>query len=399
MTQYLTAKEAAAELDISISTLYAYVSRGLIHSEEGVGNTRAKRYRRDDIEALKTRKALRKNPAKAVEDALHWGTPLLESGITLIENGRLYYRGHDALSLPQKHSFEEVATLLWQNNFDANALFSNNTKFPFLTEVQTHLTHLSPIDAFQIVLPLAAHQDLSGYDLQPAAVAHTGARILQLETAVITQQTNQTSIAQALQQTWSPQQPHATDLINTALIYCADHELNVSTFTARTVASAEANPYAAVSAGLSALQGKKHGGFTERVDLFFREIGTPDNAYQTIANRLKRGAIIPGFGHPLYPEGDPRGRELLTQITAVFPQSPAVQLAQSVCKILKELNNSTPNIDFALVALAWAANLPRHAPLALFAIGRTAGWIGHIIEQYNQNQMIRPRAKYNGIRP
>ena len=399
MSQYLSAKEAAQELSISIPTLYAYVSRGLIRSEEGEGKTRAKRYRRADVEALKTRKTLRKNPAKAVEDALHWGTPILESGITLIENGRLYYRGHDALTLPQTHTFEEVATLLWQNSFTANTLFTKQPNFSFLTDIQPHLTHLSPVDAFQMVLPVAAHHDLGGYNLQPEAVVQTGARILQLETAVITQNSNPTPIAQALQQAWAPQQPEVIALINSALIYCADHELNVSTFTARTVASAEATPYAAVSAGLSALQGKKHGGFTERVDLFFREVDTADNAYQAIANRLKRGEIIPGFGHPLYPEGDPRGQALLTQIAAHYPNSSVVQLAQSVCQIIKELNNTTPNIDFALVTLAWAAKLPRQAPIALFAIGRTAGWIGHIIEQYNQNLMIRPRAKYSGPKP
>ena len=399
MTQYLSAKDAAAELGISLPTLYAYVSRGLIRSEEGEGKTRAKRYRREDIEALKTRKTLRKNPTKVVEDALHWGTPILESGITLIENGRFYYRGHNALELPQNHTFEEVATLLWQGDFNVHTQFASAPAFPFLTELQPHFANLSPVDAFQIALPIAAHHDLAGYNLAPDAVARTGAHILQLETAVTTQDNLHDNIAQSLQKKWAPQQDEIAELINTALIYCADHELNVSTFTARTVASAETTPYAAVSAGLSALQGKLHGGFTERVDLFFREVSTPDNAYQTIVNRLKRGEIIPGFGHPLYPDGDPRGRELLAQITAVFPNTPAIQLAQEVCQILEKFSSAKPTIDFALVTLAWAANLPTYAPLALFAIGRTAGWIGHIIEQYNQNQMIRPRAKYSGERP
>jgi citrate synthase len=188
-------------------------------------------------------------------------------------------------------------------------------------------------------------------------------------------------------------------LLNTALIYCADHELNVSTFAARVVASAEASPYATVLAGLSALQGYKHGGFTERVDVFLREVGTAENAYQTIAKRMKRGEAIPGFGHPLYPDGDPRGRELLAQITAVFPHSPVIQLTDEVCRIMNESVGLKPTIDFALVTLAWAAELPVYAPLALFAIGRTAGWIGHIIEQYAQEQLVRPRAKYVGRRP
>ncbi len=399
MVQFLTAKEAAAELGISLPTLYAYVSRGLIRSEETEGKTRAKQYARADVEALKTRKAMRQNPAKAVEDALHWGAPILESEITLIENGRIYYRGYDALQLAQTHSFAEVAALLWQDDFSTEGLF-HTAKLPhFLTELQPYLAQLSPVEAFQMVLPLAAHFDLTGYDLTATAVAQTGARILQLETAVTTQIPLQTNIAHTLQQAWAPQQPETAPLLNSALIYCADHELNVSTFTARTVASAEASPYAAVSAGLSALQGRKHGGFTERVDAFLREVEAPDNAYQAIANRMKRGEQIPGFGHPLYPDGDPRGRELLAQITAVFPQSPAIQLTKEVCRIMADAVGTKPTIDFALVTLAWAAGLPNYAPLALFAIGRTAGWIGHIIEQYTQEQLIRPRAKYTGQRP
>ncbi len=399
MTPYLSAQEAADELQISLPTLYAYVSRGLIRSEAGEGKSRAKRYHRQDVQALQRRKTLRQNPAQVVEDALHWGAPILESNITLIENGRFYYRGHDVLTLPQSHTFAEVAALLWQGDFDTTSLFPPSPTFPFLTELHPYLAQLSPVEAFQMVLPIAAQHDLNGYNLAASAVAQTGARILQLETAVTTQTSPQNNIPQALQQKWAPAHPPSADLLNAALIYCADHELNVSTFTARTVASAQATPYTAVSAGLSALQGRKHGGFTQQVDLFFREVGTPENAYQTIANRLKRGEQIPGFGHPLYPDGDPRGRELLAQITAVFPQAPILKLTQNVCQIMAEASQQKPTIDFALVTLAWAAKLPTHAPLALFAIGRSAGWIAHIIEQYAQNQIIRPRATYNGIRP
>lgn len=398
MSQYLSATEAAAELGITLPTLYAYVSRGLIRSEETVGKSRAKQYARADVEALKTRKVLRQNPAKAVEDALHWGAPILESGITLIENGRIYYRGHDALLLPQTHTFEEVAALLWQDDFATEALFQPFARPLFLADLQATLAQISPVEAFQMVLPIAAHFDLTGYDLSATAVARTGARILQLETAVTAQIPLQTNIATTLQQAWTPNQPDTAALLNAALIYCADHELNVSTFAARVVASAEGSPYAAVLAGLSALQGRKHGGFTERVDAFLREVGTPENAYQTIANRMKRGEQIPGFGHPLYPDGDPRGRELLGQITAVFSQAPIIPLTNEVCRIMEESVGLKPTIDLALVTLAWAVGLPIYAPLAIFAIGRTAGWIGHIIEQYQQEHLIRPRAKYIGHR-
>ncbi len=306
MKQYLSAQEAAAELGIQVPTLYAYVSRGLLRSEEADGKTRARRYLREDVVALKQRKEMRRDPGKAVESALHFGAPVLESGITLIENGRFYYRGHDAIQLAQERTFAEVASLIWSGEFDASVM--NVDDQPVIPP-----PNLPVIETFQTVLPIAAAQDFAAYDLSATAVAQTGARILQLLTAVFTHQAATTNlpIPQQLQQVLSPNDESAADLFNAALILCADHELNISSFTARCVASAGSTPYAVVIAGLSALQGPKHGGYTERVEALFQEADTPENAARTIASRLRRGEAIPGFGHPLYPEGDPRGTALL----------------------------------------------------------------------------------------
>src|SRR5947208_11026624 len=111
--RFLTAQEAAAELGISLSTLYAYASRGMLRSEAVPGEPRAKRYPREDVLRLKERKELRRDPERAAPKALHWGAPVLESAITLVENGRLYYRGHDAVALARTWSVEEVAALIW----------------------------------------------------------------------------------------------------------------------------------------------------------------------------------------------------------------------------------------------------------------------------------------------
>jgi citrate synthase len=398
---YLTAKETAAELNISLPTLYAYVSRGLIRSEEGEGPTRAKRYRREDVDALKARKEARRNPEKAAETALHWGTPVLESAITLIDNGRLTYRGHDAITLPDQHTFADVAHLLWQDELGNGTNFEAavTSQWRFVEPLWPHLAGLSFMERFQVVLPLAAVHDLAGYDLQPTAVCQTGERILQLMATAVTGQPVSGPIPAALQQAWQPADTTVTPLLETALIYCADHELNVSAFAARVVASARATPYAAVIAGLAALQGSLHGGATERVDAFFREVGTPEKARSAVASRLRRGELIPGFAHPLYPDGDPRGRALLAKVAAVYPQTAGWQLAQQIYQEVETAVGQKPNIDFALVALAWAADLPSGAPLALFALGRTVGWIGHVLEQYGRDQMIRPRARYVGKVP
>lgn len=410
MTTYLSAKQAAAELRISLPTLYAYVSRGLIRSEVGEGASRARRYRAEDVAALKARKQMRHQPELAAETAtktaLHWGAPVLESAITLIDNGRLTYRGYDAITLPGAHTFADVANLLWRQELTTGAQFTADIspQWATIAPLWAHIRQLTLMERLLTVLPLAMAHDLAAYDWQATAVYQTGQRILLLLATAVTGQPISGSIAAALQQSWSPVDTTTstplsaslTPLLEAALIYCADHELNVSAFAARVVASARATPYAVVMAGLAALQGTLHGGATERVDAFLREVGTPDNARATITARLRRGEEIPGFGHPLYPEGDPRGRALLAKIAAVYPASPGWQLAQQVVAEMATAVGRHPNIDFALVTLAWAANLPPGAPLALFALGRTVGWLGHALEQVEQDQMIRPRARYVG---
>src|SRR5690348_1365281 len=111
MKRYLTAKEATGILGITPGTLYAYVSRGLIRSETTDADSRARRYSAEDVYKLKERKEQRQNPAKAAQNALHWGTPLLESGLTLITEQGPYYRGYSALGLASSHSLEQIATL------------------------------------------------------------------------------------------------------------------------------------------------------------------------------------------------------------------------------------------------------------------------------------------------
>ena len=395
---HLTAQEAARRLEIRVPTLYAYVSRGLIRSEEGEGKSRARRYLAADVEALCARKELRRDPARVAESALHFGAPVLESAITLIENGRFYYRGHDAITLAGERPFAEVAALIWGS--DEPDCFAEAPP-PVLPDVA--LGGLTPIEAFQAVLPLAAAGDWAAYDLSPTAVGQTGARILQLLTAVFAQQATGQSdhlpIPQRLQEALVPDHPPAADLLNAALILCADHELNVSSFTARCVASAGSTPYAVVMAGLAALQGPKHGGFTERVAALFRETAVPEQATAVVASRLRRGEELPGFGHRLYPDGDPRGRALVDMTAQMCPAATAVALGKALETAVWQAVGLHPTVDFGLVTLARALDLPPGAALGLFALGRTVGWIGHALEQYQLDQMIRPRARYVGVVP
>lgn len=397
---FLSAREAAAELGVSVATLYAYVSRGLVRSESE-GNQRARRYHRADIEALKNRQEQRRNPGKAVEKALHWGTPVLESAISLITDGQLYYRGRSAVALATSATVEQVASLIWTGEMADRLPAARELRMSKRwLNASRSVSALAPIEAFQVLVPLAAVEDLSAYDLRPAAVAATGTRILQLMAAVATEsEPDDKPIAAKLRRHWAANDARAEPLLSAALILSADHELNVSAFTARCVASAGSTPYAVVSAGLAALQGTKHGGYCERVEALFNEVADADSLRGALAHRLKRGEEIPGFGHTLYAQGDPRGAALLKMINQARPESAAVRLSNRIARAVHDLTGELPTIDLGLVTVARALKLPRGAALGLFALGRTIGWIGHAIEQYQTDRLIRPRARYVGAQP
>jgi citrate synthase len=395
--RYMTAKEAAALLGVKEATLYAYVSRGLIRSDAISDAPRQRLYLAEDVQKLAARKVQRRDPAKVAREALHWGTPMLESALTLITENTLYYRGYDALQLARAHTLEEVATLLWTGSLEqAEQLFATK---PLLASRMwpSADASLPTLQRLQVALALAATDDLSAYDLHPEAVAQTGARILWLMAAVAAQvDALDTTIAGTLAQAW---QPGTTALLNAALILCADHELNTSSFTARVVASVEANPYAVVLAGLAALDGFKHGGQTKQATAFLREVGEPSRVRLVIAERLRRGERLPGFGHRLYPDSDPRAVALFSLLAHTYPTSPALTLVHAVIREATAVTNGAPTIDFALAALEHILQLPYGTGLTLFAIGRTAGWIGHALEQYQGERMIRPRARYIGVPP
>ena len=399
--RYLSAGRAAAELGVSVATLYAYVSRGMIRSEAAEGKKRNRRYRAEDVRRLKDRKERRRDPDGVVEDALHWGTPVMESGITLIDDGRLYYRGRDVVALARQESVENVAALIWTGDqMRGPDLFLPEVKALSggTRTVLESVAGMPPIDVFQVLLPLAAAEDPAAYDLRPAAVAHTGARILRLMTKAASGE-DAPSLAEALGHGWSPRVAGAGALLDAAFVFCADHELPVSTLAARCVASSGATPYAVVLAGLAALGGVKHGGEVELVEAFLREAEVAGDARAVISGRLRRGERIPGFGHSLYPEGDPRGAGLLRLVAETCPESPAVQLSEAVAGEVLRLMGGLPTVDFALATVGRALALPSGGAVALFGLGRTVGWIGHAIEQYESDSLIRPRARYVGEQP
>ena len=399
MTQHLTAKQAADALGVTRSTLYAYASRGQVRSEAVPGRPRERRYSREDLQRLLDRKDARRDPATAAAKGLHWGGPVLESGITLIHDGRLYYRGHDAVRLAETATLEDVALVLWAaEGREGDRLFEQRCAMTDRQLTRLRACSKDPYALMQAALAIASRLDLSSYDLRPAGVRLTGARILRLLTATIAPRDLRAPLHRALQRTWAPRRAEVGDVIRTALVLCADHELNVSAFTARCAASAGASPYDVVSAAMATLKGYKHGGAGERVLTMLSASDTLRHGRAHIAARLRRGENVPGFGHPLYPSGDPRA-VLLMRLADASGHDGACRAIRHLRRSGSELLHELPNLDFGLAAITRAYRLPDQAPVLLFALGRTIGWIAHAIEEYAAGQLIRPRARYAGPMP
>jgi citrate synthase len=470
-SRFLTAEEAAAALGVRRATLYAYVSRGLLHSVRGP-DRRARRYPAAEVEALRRHAEGVRDPAAAARDALSWGEPVLESRLTLIAGGRLHYRGLDATELARRgETLERTAALLWLGDLAAPLPPPAAERAAALARLRPELAATRswrPFDRLQALWPLATAEDAAGYDLRPPAVAATGAWLLGLAAALAAgswpgsgegaarrrsrsgksagkpgaaagserrvpamqgardgahagaaatasspaerrmRPGAHAGAAATLAAAWARSDEEARRLLDAALVLSADHELNVSAFTARCVASAGAPPQAAVAAGLAALGGTKHGGYCNRVEAMFSEASEVSGASAAssrravralLAERLRRGEEIPGFGQRLYPGGDPRAALLVELAAAARPRSPAARLAAELAAAASDLLGERPNLDFGLVTLAHSLDLPPGAALAIFAVGRTAGWIAHALEQYADPRLIRPRARYLGPEP
>jgi citrate synthase len=393
---YLSAKEASAELGVSLPTLYAYVSRDLIRSEP-VPRSRARRYRAEDVRGLKDRRAAKLGETKISPDdagySLNFGPPLLDSAITLIADGKLYYRGSDATQLAEHGTLETIASLLWDCPHDP---FQENVLPP---DIPALPEGLPPFDRCLVALPLAAVSDTTLFNTTPEGLATTGARILRLVAATIADcAPSARPVHQVLQEAWG-MDATTGDAIRTAIVLCADHELNASAFTARTTAAAGATLYGAVTAGLAALQGARHGGISRRTENLLRDLSATNDPAEGVRQRLRDQEPMPGFSHWLYPNGDPRAKKLMQFMAEHRGDSAAFHRASAVIETMKSAAGIKPNVDLALAALGETFDLPRGAALSLFALGRTAGLIAHAIEQQMRPGLIRPRARYTGPTP
>lgn len=368
MREWMTREEALAKLNVRPQTLYAYVSRGQIERRGDPTDPRRSLYRGDDILALADRRARGRRQTSVAASTLAWGEPVIPTAIATVSHGELIYRGEAATALAAHMGLEEVAALLWEQ--------PDVMVFP---EVAVES------DPFQALGVLAGRaRSLIG---RPAAKLVNEGAICVAAMASAFGAVGAGPIHRRLSAAWALDTEGA-ELVRQALALLADHELNPSTFAVRIAASTGAGMPACILAGLATLSGPKHGGAGAALESLLieaRNVG----ADAAIERWLAAGHGLPGFGHPLYPYGDPRGRALLEHIR---PDAELSALRDAVMAML----GLQPNIDFALLAIARRYSLPPRSGFGLFAIARTVGWVAHALEQASTGTILRPRARYQG---
>jgi citrate synthase len=365
-------------LGVRPQTLYAYVSRGRIQARADYRDPRRSRYLASDIAALAAAKARGRKRSQVAADAIAWGEPVLASAITTVAGGRLYYRGRDAALLAETETLEAVARLLRGGQGHAPPRSARPAPPAGATMRQR---------AFAALAHRAAAAPVA---MEGEALADEAAALLDIITDAVAGEVGGGPVHERLGKAWGLG-PAGLDLVRRTLVLLADHELNASTFAARIAASTGASLAACALAGLAVLSGPLHGGAAGALLVLADEaerIG-PDEA---VAARLAHGVTAPGFGHPLYPDGDPRAAAL----SGLFVEPPGLAALRAA---MESATGAHDNVDFALVALARALDLPADAPFALFAVARSSGWSAHAIEQIAGGSLIRPRARYVGVAP
>lgn len=375
-TDWISAEAALAILAIKPQSLYAYVSRGLLRSQADPSDSRKSLYSHHDVRTLLERKRRPRGRAEVAAGAISWGDPILESGISTVRDGQLYFGSEQAVGLANKATLEAVAARHWGAAIDteyrpALPIPSNPSAkargYLFLAgEASTGTAALGR------TLNALANRDgyrlLSGFADAMIGEHHSG------------------DIHKRLQATWQLNDADG-DIIRRTLVLLSDHELNPSAFAVRVAASTGPPLAAAVLAGYATLNGPRHGNASSLAMQFLTDAMNTEDLGTLIGQRAPQGEYTMGFGHALYPDGDPRASSLLAALT--MPEKLSDVIAETEATL-----GHKPNVDAALSAVAITLGLPKGAPFCLFAISRMAGWLAHAMEQISSGQLIRPRANF-----
>jgi citrate synthase len=425
MTDWITAAEAADRLGIKQASLYAYVSRGVL-GRRREADGRASMFDASEVEAL-ARKGRPRRSASTAE-------LVFESALTEITGSTQRYRGHDATDLALRSSFEDVAMLLWTGSLpeplgtpdpdgramDEQSLLAGRGWYATdeaLTAGRAAQAALPPgtlpLERLQVIVPALAATDQFRLHLDVPAVVAAGKALVAGMVGALPEAAASADpmpggsmrpagagpgVAARLapKLCTGPVLPGLVRVLNAALVLVADHELAASTLAARVAASMRADPYAVVATGLGAMGGALHGGAALGAELMLGSASSPADAPRVVGDLLRRGEKLPGFGHFVYKDGDPRADLLLRLVAELAPESPQLAIASAVTDEARRRALPEPNIEFALAVLAQVAGMTRGAGEAIFATGRTAGWLAHALEEYERNIPIRPRSVYTG---
>ena len=411
----LTAKQAAVRLGVKVETIYAYVSRGVLErvpSEDG----RSSLFDARRVERLAGK---RKGGAKTGGLSVVLGT-----GLTLIEPERLSYRGLDAGELAKTSPFESVADWMWLgevkpgSSLESRAVWRGSDEA--LAAARTAQAALpsgtGTHDRLRVVASMVGPTDPMRFDTTSESVVMSARRLIaamvdslpQLSTAANTplvfgdQPPLAHSIASRLWPCLSSEPATRADIawINAVLVLTLDHGLAASTLAARVAASVRADPYSVVSTGLSTLSGPLHGGASAAVHRLFARVDRPERTVAVLGEFLRMEKLVPGFGHVIYKDWDPRARVLLEFIRAGGGDASRLEVIEKMLELLLDRVSVFPNIDFTIGALTYLAGMDEDAGETIFGVARTAGWVAHALEEYQERPIrFRPRAHYVGPTP
>ena len=411
MADYLTAAEAARRLGVKPATLYAYVSRGVL-SRVRAPDGRTSLFGADEVEQL-ARRGRPRRPAGVADITV-------ESAITEITGDSLRFRGLDATRLALSRTFEEVAELLWTGEFPSGRESGQEpwrARPAALAAGRAAQAALPagtlPLERLQVIVPAMAATDPLRLQLDRPAVIAAGRNIIagmvDCLPGDVTSAAAEPVAGRLCSRLYAGNGPghgpgHGQGrpapglmrALSAALVLLADHELAASTLAARAAASVRADPYAVVGTGLGAMSGALHGGASLGAETLMAAASGPEDVPRVVAELLRRGEKVPGFGHFVYRGGDPRAILLLDLVRRVAPKSGQLAVADAVFAEVRHKSLPEPNIDFAIATLVRVAGMMRGAGEAIFAVARTAGWIAHALEAYSGPGPLRPRAVYTG---
>jgi citrate synthase len=398
MAAWMTTAETARRLGVKPQTVYAYVSRGLLTRHPDPGDDRRRsRFDRTEVERLAQR-ARHTDRSGALE-------VVVDTELTLLDpDGRLAFRGRDVLELARYRSFEAVAELLWGGEDDLTWTASPEALTAAGAAQRALPPATRPADRIRVIVPVVAATDPLRGDRRPAAVRAVGASAIAAMVDALPPQGPEPREATIAARLWSrlsdrrptPAQLHA---LNGALVLLADHELAASTLAARVAASAWADPYLVILAGLSALGGALHGAAGNQVETLLRRLDDPAAVPDVLDEALRTGEPLPGFGHAVYRDRDPRADLLLELLEPAAADRARLRAVFAFLQAAALRDGPAPNVDLALGALTTTCGLVPGAAQAIFAIARSAGLIAHALEEYVHRLRFRPRAAYVGPVP